>query len=77
MIYLISLVTFLIGIQLGLNLYTIQQKLNTLLKREPEPQSYVGTPLPPDYTKSSAGIAEPKSPAQIDFEEEQRINELR
>lgn len=76
MYYVAAILLFLIGLELGLNLFYIKTKLKELLSREPDPEPYVATPLPPGYSHDSAGIVTPKTPAEIDFEQEQRLREL-
>lgn len=53
--------------------------IKKLLEREPEQDGAVVTPLPAGYVdvnNMSSGIISPKTPAQIDFEQEQRLNNL-
>ena len=56
------------------------ESVKRLIEREPEQDGKVVTPLPAGYVdvnNMTSGIISPKTPAQIDFEQEQRLNNLR
>lgn len=80
MLYLI--VGFIVGVSLGFHLgfYLKQlvQKTRDIFDRDPEPSSTVVTPLQPGYADVNAQSAfvSPKTPQQIEREEQERIHNL-
>ncbi len=75
---------WVIGILLGMSVgfhigWYGKQLLNNvkkLIDREPDQPSKIVSPLPPGYTRinnTTSGIVTPKSPAQIEREENQRL----
>lgn len=73
-------VAMILGLIIGYQFKNIQSKLDTIIKlrREPEAESSVTSPLPPgvaDVTTNSS-VVTPKSPAQVDFEDQQRVRDL-
>ena len=76
---LVFVVVLTIFTLFGYFLRTIKDKLTELLKREPEPQRpSVVTPLPPGYAdvNRTSAVVTPKSPQQLEREQEQRIRDL-
>jgi hypothetical protein len=68
----------LTGLLSGLYLHWIKAKLNDIWNRDPEPPAQVVTPKRPGYadvTELSA-IVTPKTPDQIDREEQERTRNL-
>ena len=75
-----SIAAIALVFHMGFLLRDVRDKLNKLLEHEPEPQKPgVVTPLPPDYidVNKSSAVINPKSPAQVEREEELKIMELR
>jgi hypothetical protein len=72
----VVLLSLIIGLALGFNFQAIHEKLDTLLKKEPEADGGIASPLPPRYIREASGIVSPKSPSQIEFEEGERIRQL-
>jgi hypothetical protein len=72
------LIGFSGGIHIGLYLDQIRQKAKDIYDRDPEPPAQVITPKRPGYadiTELSA-IVTPKTPDQIDREEQEQIRRM-
>lgn len=66
-----SSVAFIIG-------FVLRDIKDTMSKLIPEETSSpaVTTPLPPEHIRENASIVTPKTPAQIAYEERERVKEL-
>lgn len=83
MVYLLTwIVGFLLGASLGFHLgFYLKQLLNKvreIYERDPEPTPQVVTPLGPGYADVNelSSIVTPKTPEQIEREEQARIRNL-
>lgn len=67
-----------LGYLLGRQFQIIEDKINGLLKRNIEPEGGVSTPLPPNYSAShtTSSIVTPKSPDQVEREQEAKLREM-
>lgn len=72
------IIGILIGLQIGYNLAWIKAKLNDIYNRDPEPTAQVVTPKPPGYADVNdlSAIVTPKTPEQVEREEQQRVRDL-
>jgi hypothetical protein len=67
-----------VGFHVGFYYKWIIESVTKLLDREPEQESKVINPLPPGYSDVTAtsAIITPKSPDQVDREEQERMSHL-
>lgn len=67
-----------IGFQIGYSINWIRSKLSDIYNRDPEPSSEIVTPLPPGYAdvNSQSAFISPKTPQQIEREEQDRVRNL-
>ena len=75
----IAVATIGLVFHIGYLLRDIRDKLGELTQRQEPPKPSVVTPLPPGYADATrpGAIVTPKSPAQVEREEEARIRALR
>lgn len=69
-----------IGYIIGSKFSVLEGKVAKLLARDKEPDGGVSNPLPPNYThlgqKSDSAIVTPKSPDQVERENEEELRRL-